>query len=134
MEMTTQIVIKPRTRLLTLPGQDFTVIYLPLKKDYLVWALQNSDDLQNTLLHFSGVCSIHYAAHKLLQVKLSFREKPTLSEEPLHTITLFTNGSGKTHKSVIIWLNQTTKTWESYIQTREGSPQISELATVVRAF
>lgn len=103
MEMTTQIVIKPRARLLNLAGQDFTVIYLPLKKDYFGWALQNPDDLQNTLLLFSGVCSIHYPAHKLLQVKLTSKEKPVLSEEPLHAITLFTNGSGKTHKSVIKW-------------------------------
>lgn len=51
----------------TLAGQDFSVIYLPLKKDYLDWALQNSDDLQNALLNFSGVCSIHYPGHKLLQ-------------------------------------------------------------------
>lgn len=31
-EMTAQIVIRARTRLLTLAGQDFGVIYLPLKK------------------------------------------------------------------------------------------------------
>ncbi|XP_014116443.1 PREDICTED: endogenous retrovirus group K member 18 Pol protein-like [Pseudopodoces humilis] len=133
-EMTAQIIIRARTRLLTLAGQDFAVIYLPLINDNLDWALQNSDDLQNALLNFSGVCSIHYPAHKLLQIKLSFREKPMLSEEPLSAVILFTDGSGKTHKSVTVWLNQTTKTWESDIQTVRGFPQITELAAVGRAF
>lgn len=86
------------------------------------------------MLNFSGACSIHYPSHKLLQAKLNFREKPLLSKEQLSAVTLFSDGSGKTHKSVIVWLNQTTKTWESDIQIVEGSPQIVELAAVVRAF
>lgn len=69
METIAQTVIRARTRLLTLAGQDFAITYLPLKKDYLDGALQNSDDLQNALINFSGVCSIHYPGHKLLQAK-----------------------------------------------------------------
>ncbi|NWY34323.1 POK18 protein, partial [Pheucticus melanocephalus] len=134
LEMIAQIVMKARSRLLTLAGQEFSVIYLPLKKDYLNWAMQNSDDLQYAFLGFPGLCSIHYPAHKLLQAKLNFREKPKLSEEPLNAVTLFTDGSGKTHKSVATWLNQKTNAWESDVQTVEGSPQIVELAAVVRAF
>lgn len=42
----------------------------------------------------------------MLQAKLSFREKPMLSEEPLSARTVFTVKSKKTHKSVIVWLNQ----------------------------
>lgn len=66
--------------------------------------------------------------------KLSFREKPISSKVPLKVVTVFTNGSGKTHKSVITWQNQTIKEWESDIQTLEGSHQVVALAAVVRAF
>ncbi|XP_014116969.1 PREDICTED: endogenous retrovirus group K member 18 Pol protein-like [Pseudopodoces humilis] len=134
LEMAAQIIIKARTRLLTMTGKDFTTIYLSLKKDYLDWALQKSDDLQIALLNFTGVCSSHFPSHKLLQSKISYKEKPKLSEVPLNAITLFTDGSGKTHKAVITWQNTTTKKWESDIQIVQGSPQIIELAAVVRAF
>lgn len=97
-------------RLLAMAGQNFVIIYLPLKKDYLNWALQNSEDLQNTLLRYSDVCAIRYPSHELLLAKLSFREKPMLSEEPLNLITFFTNRSRKTHKSAVVQQNQTTKT------------------------
>lgn len=134
LEIIAQIIIRARARLLAMTGRDFATIYLPLKKEYFDWAFQKSEELQIALLNYSGVCSIHYASHKLLQAKLSFREKPMLSEVPLDAITLFTDGSGKTHRSVITWQNPTTKTWESDIQTVEGSPQIVELAAVVRVF
>lgn len=70
----------------------------------------------------------------LLQAKLSFREKPMLSKVPLKAVTVFTDGSGKTHKSVIMWQKEETKKWESDIQTVEGSHQVTESAAVVRAF
>lgn len=54
---------------------------------------------------------------------------------PLEAVTVLTDGSGKTRKSVVMWQNQTTKEWESDIQAAvEGSHQIMELATLVRAF
>lgn len=57
-----------------------------------------------------------------------------LSEVPLDAVTIFADGSGKTHKSVIVWQDQKTKSWESNIQTVEGSPQIVRLAAVIRTF
>ncbi|NWZ15616.1 PO113 protein, partial [Agelaius phoeniceus] len=134
LEMIAQILIKARTRLLSLAGQEFGVLYLPLKKDDLDWAMQmhcKCKILQIALLNFPDISSVHYPAHKLLQANLSFREKPMLSRESLNTITVFTDGSGRCHKSVVTWLNQTAKTWESDIQIVEGSPQIVELAAVV---
>ncbi|RMC05104.1 hypothetical protein DUI87_18286 [Hirundo rustica rustica] len=98
-EMIAQIIIKARTRLQTMAGKDFTTIYLPLKKEYFDWALRKSEDLQIALLDYPGVCTIHFPSHKLLKAKLSFREKPKISEVPLDAITVFTDGSGKTHKS-----------------------------------
>ncbi|NWU35784.1 POK25 protein, partial [Hylia prasina] len=94
LEMIAQIIIRARARLLTMAGRrDFATIYLPLKKGYFDWAFQKSEELQTALLNYSGVCSIHYPSHKLLQAKLSLREKSILSEVPLDAITLFTDGS-----------------------------------------
>ncbi|NXB32553.1 POK11 protein, partial [Eulacestoma nigropectus] len=92
LEMTTTIIIKGRTRLLAMAGQDFAVIHLPLKREYFDWALQNSEDLQVALLSYSDVCSTYFPSHKLLQAKFSFTEKPLLNEVPLDAVTLFTDG------------------------------------------
>ncbi|RMB92373.1 hypothetical protein DUI87_31248 [Hirundo rustica rustica] len=132
--MIAQIIIKARTRLQAMAGKDFTTIYLPLKKDYFDWALQKSEDLQIAMLDYSGVCTIHFPSHRLLKAKLSFREKPKISEVPLDAITVFTDGSGKTHKSVSTWQDDITGEWKSDIRIVQGSPQIVELAAVVRAF
>lgn len=67
MEMTVQIIMRARERLLAIASQDFTVIYLPLKKGYFDWALQKSKSLQIALLNYSGACSIHFPSHKQLQ-------------------------------------------------------------------
>lgn len=109
LEMSAQIIIKARARLLTMAGKEFTTIYLPLQKKYFDWSLQKSDYFKISLLDYPGVCSIHFPSQKLLQAKISFREKPKISEEPLNAVTVFTNGSGKTHKSVITWQDATTK-------------------------
>lgn len=132
--MSAQIVIKARARLLTMAGKEFTTIYLPLQKKYFDWALQKSDDLKNALLDYPGACSINFPSHKLLQAKKSFREKPKISEEPLDAITGLTDGSGKAHKSVITCQDATTEEWNSDIRIIQGSPQIVELAAVVREF
>ncbi|RMC01825.1 hypothetical protein DUI87_21633 [Hirundo rustica rustica] len=100
-EMIAQIIIKARTRLQTMAGKDSTTIYLPLKKEYFDWALQKSENLQIALLDYPSICTIHFPSHRLLKAKLSFREKPKISEVPLDAITVFTDGSRKTHKSVI---------------------------------
>ena len=132
--MTAQIIIKARTRLLTMAGKDFSVIYVPLKKQYFDWANQKSQDLAIALLDYTGICTIHYPSHRMLKAKVSFREKPKISEEPLEGITVFTDGSGKTHKSVITWQNSATGEWESNVKIVQRSPQIVELAAVVRVF
>lgn len=74
LEMAAQIIIKARTRLLTMAGKNFMTNYLPLKKKYFDWAMQKSGDLQVALLGYAGICSIHFPSHKLLQTKISFRE------------------------------------------------------------
>uniref|UniRef100_A0A8U8BEH6 ribonuclease H n=1 Tax=Geospiza parvula TaxID=87175 RepID=A0A8U8BEH6_GEOPR len=134
LEMAAQIIIKARTRLLTMSGREFSTIHLPLKKDYFDWAMQKSKDLLIALLGFPGICTIHFPQHRVLQSHLCYRKRPRISEEPLDGITVFTDGSGKTHKSVIAWMNSATAEWDSNVETGQGSPQIVELAAVVRVF
>lgn len=132
--MISRIIINGRDRLLSIAGCEFVIIYLPMIKTYFEWAMQKSEDLLYALLDFPGVCSIHYPARKLIKAKLCYKEKPLISEEPLDAVTLFTDGSGQTHKAVVTWQKKDTKAWEQDIQEVEGSPQIVELAAVVRAF
>lgn len=49
-------------------------------------------------------------------------------------MTIFTEGSGASQKSVKTWRDPQTQKWESDIQVVEGSPQVAELVAVVRAF
>lgn len=115
-------------------GKEFAIIYLPLKKQYFDWALLNSEELQIALLNYPGTCSIHFPSHKLFQAKLSFRERPLLSEVPLEAVTIFCDGSVKTHCLMVTWQDPETKKWKQNIQIVEGSTQVVELAAVVRAF
>ncbi|TRZ19195.1 hypothetical protein HGM15179_007868, partial [Zosterops borbonicus] len=60
--------------------------------------------------------------------------KSVQSRKPLDALTVFTDASGGSHKSVVTWKNPQTQQWESDVAEVEGSPQIAELAAVVRAF
>ncbi|RMC16265.1 hypothetical protein DUI87_08480 [Hirundo rustica rustica] len=61
-------------------------------------------------------------------------EIKTKSRKPLEALTVFTDASGRSHKSVMTWKDPQTQQWEADIAEVEGSPQIAELAAVVRAF
>ncbi|NXM17580.1 POK19 protein, partial [Ploceus nigricollis] len=133
-EMMAQLVIRARSRLLSLAGKDFSTIFLPITTLYLGWLLQQSECLQIALENFTGQISIHFLKHRLLHSSLSLIPKPLKSVVPLDALIIFNNGSGWSHKSVITWQNPITHDWESDIETVEGSSQIAELAAVVRAF
>lgn len=49
----------------------------------------------------------------------------------LDTLTVFTDGSGRTGRSVTVW-QDTSSRWQSDIQTIKGYSQIVELVAVVR--
>lgn len=57
-----------------------------------------------------------------------------LSKTPLKGVTVFTDGSGSSHKSVVTWKDPRMQKWESDIQVVEDSLHIAELAAVIRAF
>ena len=59
---------------------------------------------------------------------------PKCSDAPLQALTVFTDGSGKTGKSVIVQEDPHTHIWQSDIIQSLGLPQIVELAAVVGVF
>lgn len=96
--------------------------------------LQSNESLQFALDSYPGHISIHLPGHKLFKSVFNLVPKFIQSKSPLKTLTIFTDGSGSSHKSVMIWKDPKTQRWESDVQVVEGSPQISELVTTVRAF
>ncbi|KFO54201.1 hypothetical protein N302_13739, partial [Corvus brachyrhynchos] len=127
-ELMAQLVIKARSRLRTFAGCDFTCVYLPLTTNALDHLLQNNNHLQFAFDTYSGQISAHNQKHKLFNSAFKLIPKEIQSREPLNALTIFTDGSGASHKSVM------TQKWESDVQVVEGSPQVAELAAVVRAF
>lgn len=128
-----QLIIRARACLWTLAGCDFTCIYLPLALGSLDALLQTNEHLQFTLDSYSGQISIQLPKHKLFNVTFNLEPNSLKSQTPLEALTTFTDSSDHTHKSVMIWRDPETQE-ESGIQIIEGSPQIAELAAVVRVF
>ncbi|NXA97650.1 POK11 protein, partial [Melanocharis versteri] len=133
-ELMAQLVRKARSRLRTLASCRFACIYLPLRSEKLEFLLQTSEALQYALDSFSGKLSLHYPSHKLFFERFKLAPKIVKSPKPLNALTVFTDGSGASHKSVMTWRDPLTSQWEEDVQVVEGSPQIAELAAVVRAF
>uniref|UniRef100_A0A8C3EM58 Uncharacterized protein n=1 Tax=Corvus moneduloides TaxID=1196302 RepID=A0A8C3EM58_CORMO len=133
-ELMAKIIMKGRARLRTLAGCDFACIYLPVTTDALDHLLQNNINLQFALDSYSGQISNHYPKHDMFNLPFSFIPREIQSRKPLDAITVFTDASGKSKKSVVTWKNPKTQKWESDIQVIQGSPQVAELAAVLRAF
>ncbi|RMC03212.1 hypothetical protein DUI87_20406 [Hirundo rustica rustica] len=142
-ELVAELIRKARTRIRELAGSDFECIHIPIEinsgqitKAMLEHLLHENEALQFALDGYTDQISIHWPAHKLfreqIQFKLSF--KTVQSRRPLKAVTIFTDASGASHKSVITWKDPQTHQWEKDIVEVEGSPQVAELAAVVRAF
>ncbi|TRZ08546.1 hypothetical protein HGM15179_018559 [Zosterops borbonicus] len=98
--------------------------------------LQENEALQFALDSYTGQISIHRPAHKIFNSDAQFRLalQSVQSKRPLEALTVFTDVSGGSHKSVMTWRDPQTQRWESDIAEVKGSPQVAELAAVVRAF
>lgn len=131
--MIVSLILKGRHRLLSLSGQEPSILILPVSMQMLKWMYQNSFLFQTALEDFSGTISIHPPSHNLLQLQFNVQELPKCSSVPLHTLTVFTDGSGRTGQYVIVWKNDQNE-WQSDIEIVKGSPQIVELSAVVRVF
>lgn len=133
-ELMAHLVIKARARLHTLVGCDFTCVYLPLTTNALDHLLQNNNHLQFAFDTYLGQILAHNPKHKLFNSAFKLIPKEIQSREPLNALTIFTDGSGASHKSIIAWRDPCTQKWESDVQVVKGSPQVAELAAVVKAF
>jgi len=113
---------------------DFACICLPVASTYLQWLHQQSDAFSVAIAGYTGQLTSHPPSHKLLNADFRLLSRPKRSDQPLQALTMFTDGSGKSHKSVILWWDDQRGQWDSDIETVPGSPQIVELNAVVRVF
>lgn len=140
-ELMAQLIRKARLRIKELSGGDFTCIHVPLtlttgklNNEALEHLLCDCEILQFALESYTGQISIHHPSHKLFNSNFNLVPKEKLSRVPLKALTVFTDASGASHKSVVTWKDPQTQQWEADIKIVEGSPQIAELDAVVRAF
>ncbi|RMC16672.1 hypothetical protein DUI87_06611 [Hirundo rustica rustica] len=142
-ELVAELIRKARSRIRDLAGCDFECIHIPIglksgqiTKAMLEHLLQENEALQFALDSFTGQISIHRPAHKIFNqdVQFALSLKSVQSRKPLEALTIFTDASGRSHKSVMTWKDPQTQQWEADIAEVEGSPQVAELAAVVRAF
>ncbi|NWT20854.1 POK11 protein, partial [Vireo altiloquus] len=125
-ELMAQLISKARLRLRTLAG--FT-------KETLEQLLRENKTLQFALDSYPDQISIHCPDHKFFNANFNLIPKDRQSQKPLRgALTVFTDGSGGSHKSVMTWKDPRTQQWETDEEIVEGSPQVAELATVIRAF
>ncbi|NWT77177.1 POK19 protein, partial [Prunella himalayana] len=105
-----------------------------LTKEKFENLLQGSGSLQLSLDSYSGQVSVHALPHKLFNEEFHLIAPEKRSRRPLKALTVFTDASRASHKSVMTWRNPQTEHWEADVEFVEGSPQVAELAAVVRAF
>ncbi|NWS48812.1 POK11 protein, partial [Probosciger aterrimus] len=116
-EMFASLIIKARQRLLTLSGIDFACICLPVTNMYLQWLYQQSGAFTMALADYMGQLTSDPPSHKLLNVDFRLISRPKRSDQPLQALAVFTDGSGKSHKSVILWWDDQNERWDSDIET-----------------
>ncbi|RMC16466.1 hypothetical protein DUI87_06401 [Hirundo rustica rustica] len=142
-ELVAELIRKARVQIRELAGCDFECIHIPIRlrldqvtKAMLEHLLQENEALQFVLYSFTGQISIHRPAHKIFNqdAKFTLSLKSVWSRKPLEALTVFTDVSGRSHKSVMTWKDPQTQHWEAEVAEVEGSPQVAELAAVVRAF
>lgn len=96
-------------------------------------AFSNLCAVSNCLESSPWTVSIHPLSHKLLRLQFNIQQLPKCNPVPLNALTVFTEGSGKTGRAVIVWQDGNGQ-WQSDVSIVKGSPQIVELAAVVRVF
>ncbi|KAL9833664.1 carbonic anhydrase-related protein 10 isoform 1-T3 [Geothlypis trichas] len=143
-ELVAELIQKARTQIRELAGCDFECIHIPIElksgqnsMQILEQLLRENQVLQFALYSYSGQISVHRPALKMFEQEVQFTLKlrSSLSRRPLKkALTVFTDASGRSHKSVMTWKDPQTQQWETDIAEVEGSPQVAELAAVVRAF
>lgn len=96
--------------------------------------LQGNANLQISLDSYSEHVSVHSPSHKLFNEDFHLIPCEKRSHRLLKELTVFTDASGASHKLVMTWRNPQTQHWEADVAFVEESPQVAELATIVRVF
>ncbi|TRZ11428.1 hypothetical protein HGM15179_015678 [Zosterops borbonicus] len=133
-ELMADLIRKARVWIRELACCDFECIHMPIRlksgqitKVMLEHLLQENEALQFALDSYSGQISIHRPAHKIFNQDAQFQLalESVQSKKPLKALTIFTDASRGSHKSVMIWKDPQTQQWESDIAEVEGSPQVA---------
>ncbi|RMC20845.1 hypothetical protein DUI87_01698 [Hirundo rustica rustica] len=103
-----------------------------LTKEMFEHLLQSNASLQLSLDSYRGQISVHAPSHKSLKEEFHLIPREKRSRRPLKALTVFTDASGASHKSVMTWRNPQTQHWEADVEFVEGSPQVAELAAVAK--
>ncbi|RMC12128.1 hypothetical protein DUI87_11263 [Hirundo rustica rustica] len=142
-ELVAELIQKAIIRIREMARCDFECIHIPtglksgqITKAMLEHLLQENEALQFALDSFTGQISIHRPAKKIFHsdVQFTLALKSVWSKTPLEALTVFTDASRRSHKSVLTWRDPQTQQWEADIAEVAGSPQVAELAAVIRAF
>ena len=111
-ELMAELIRKARVRIRELSGCDFDCIHVPIRtqtgqitKAMLESLLHDCEALQFTLEGYTGQISLHRPAHKIFnsEIQCELNTKSVRSKEPLKALTVFTDASGASQKSVMTW-------------------------------
>ncbi|NXA75112.1 POK11 protein, partial [Thryothorus ludovicianus] len=142
-ELVAGLIRKARIQIRELARCDFQCVHIPIGlksgqiiKEMLEHLLQENEALQFALDSYSGQISVHRPAQEIFDsaVQITLALESIQSRKPLKALTAFTDASGRSHKSVLTWKDPQTQQWEMDVAEVEGSPQIAQLAAVIRAF
>jgi len=134
-DMIVSLIAQGQNRCQQLTGHD--PIYLPLAKDDFVVLNREPLSLQAALADYLNDIRYTLPQHKLLHSLSQIPLQPKKQRVPVPikgARTVFLDGSGKTHKAVVVWKQTDLSDWQSSISVVEGSTQIAELSAALHAF
>lgn len=126
-------IFKASQRILQLMGTHFDTIYVPMGNDVLSQALQTNQVLALAICHSMARIDCHYPPLAFFNHKVIREPLPICSEKPLSALMVFTDASGRTGLSGILWTDPHTGEKRSHRILGSGSVQVLELQAVCLA-
>lgn len=135
-EILAELIKKGRKRVLQVTGQEVETVYVPMTKDTIEWYIQNSEELQDSLLSSATIILLWPLKTVLIQWigHNEWMQKPLRSESPLENAqTVFTDAGKKSGRAAITW--NADGEWHHHLLAAVpgDSLQTLELAAVVWA-
>lgn len=135
-ETFSQLIIKGRTRIIEMSGQEPNVIFVPVVQEYLEWMIHVSQEVQIAIAGFYGSITNKYPSHKMITIwqDQKFEEISSNSETPVEGITIFTDEGKRSKQAAVMW--QESGVWTDHVLQGENndSLQTLELSAVIWAF